>query len=256
MIWPIKAYTIAVQRKHSDVLIAVLIVVGAMMSVAMAAHRVLPAFNDLTRLIVVVVSAFGAAQVSRRLLINLELGGTVLAALIAIALSLGIFAHRRYVAIEPAMAIPFGAAGIGALVGALTSRRRNRDVRGGWRVIGAGLAGFGAALLTGGVVVLLRGADSMGLLILAMFIGGALGPFFVALNTGADYHQCGQGVTLVFVGVSLTVAAGIYDAVVSVLGGVMIGALAGAIGGGIGACVRRSRESTTTLPEAQVQAKN
>src|SRR5262245_15297493 len=109
-----------VRRKHSDVLLAVLIIVGVCIWLSLVERRVVPSFSTPVQFAGLFVGAFAAAHIARRLLVDLELGATVIAAPLAIALALGIFAQHHYMELRLDLFAPLGIATAGALVGAFT----------------------------------------------------------------------------------------------------------------------------------------
>jgi len=238
-----------VHHKHLDVLIAALICVGAIAWFGMISQRAIASFGDLERLAVLFVGAFAAAQVSRRLLVELELGATVIAALVAVALVLAMVPRHRYATIDAANAIPVAVAVAGATVGAVTSRRRNRNVRVGWHVVGGGFAGLGAAVLTGYSFVWAVGIDPIWPAAIAILVGGVLGTLLVGWRAEASGAACALGLAIVLGTGARDTGQTVVEAIAA---NVLIGALIGSLGGAIGSRCWRSRKPAPDLPAARV----
>ena len=81
------------ERKHSDVLIAGLILVGASTWLR-ALTQQLFVLDFVARGVILFVAAFGAAQFARRLLPELDFGKTAIAAIVSMGIGIGVFAHR------------------------------------------------------------------------------------------------------------------------------------------------------------------
>jgi hypothetical protein len=204
--------------------------------------------SDLGRLGVLFVAGFGSAQVARRVLVELELGAAVVATVIAMAVMIGLYAQQRYHGMELAMLIPCGVAAAGGLAGASTAAGRKREVAQFWGLLGGGFASVGAMLVVAGAIALFTDRDYV---VLAMFVGGAVGAFVFVLSTPVPASWCAFGVALVFA--TAIPAQGLAAQVGSILGGFLLGWLVGAIGAGIGGRIRDRRTPRPDLPAAQVR---
>lgn len=239
------------RRRHSDVLLAGLILIGAAMWLALVVQHVFDEvdvdFGDAHHVAVLFAGGFCAAQVARRLLVELDTPTTIVASLVAMAVTIGLFAQRRYESVDIDMLIPLGAASAGAWLGALTSRAPAREPAKLWRVLGAGYAAFAAMLVCGGAVLFVTESD--GYMVLSALIGGALGALFVAWFAGVRAEHCALGLALV---TAIATPAGNGD-VWGALAGAVIGWMLGGIGGAVGARIRESRKAAPDLPHAQVR---
>lgn len=231
-------------RKHSDVLIAGLILVGATMWLSFLAHALLPS-GDITRVALWLVSAFIATQITRRVFVDLESGVTTIAAIVATTIVAGIVMERRHETMDLGMLAPIAGCAVGAVLGALTSRRPRRDVKLGWRLAAAGFGSFGAGALGAGLVLI--ASDSRGLLGGAMIAGAGIGAFILALRIDVNGRLCALGLALAFAMFMFKDSIG----VANVLGLAFVAGVA-AVGGSVGARIRASRAARVDLPEAQV----
>jgi hypothetical protein len=222
--------------------------VGAVMWFASLAHRFVQ-IGDLQRHGVLLVAGFVAAQLARRALVELELGATVMASVIAMAIVIGMFAQRRYQAMDLDMLIPFGITAAGVLLGASTARRRAARVSRASGVLAGGFAALGAMLSISGAIDLI---STQGYVVLATLLGAAIGAFVFVLCTPVPPAHCAFGVALV----SATTAMNATEPLVMITGaliGFLLGWVVGAIGAGIGSRIRDGRAPRPDLPAAHVR---
>lgn len=235
------------ERKHSDVLIAGLILVGATMWFAGLVHQLF-VLDHVTRGVVWFVAAFSAAQIARRMLSDLDLGETAIAAVVAMAIVVGVHAHRVGEPMSVEMLIPIGVALGGAITGALTSRGRSEQIAKVWLVLGGGFAGFGAAVLVVGATML--ATEEKGAYGGALLGGAVIGALITALFTPVRGRHSALGQAIAF---AVLFGWTNHDGVIQgVLIGAGLGAVLGAIGGGIGGRIADSRKPKADLPAARV----
>jgi hypothetical protein len=223
-----------------------MILVGATMWLSFLAHALLPS-GDITRIAVWLVSAFIATQITRRTLVDLESGVTTIAAIVSTTIVAGIVMERRGEPMQLAMLGPIVGCAVGAVLGALTSRRPRRDVQLGWRLVAAGLGSFGLGALGAGLVLI--ASDSRDLLGGVMIAGAGIGSFILALRVeGITGRLCALGLALAFAMFMFKDSISFANA----LGLALVAGVA-AVGGSIGARIRTSRRARVELPEAQVR---
>lgn len=237
------------ERKHSDVLIAGLILVGATTWLRALAQQLF-VLDYVTRAVILFVAACGAAQFARRLLPELDFGKTAIAATVSMAIGIGVFAHRIGEPMNIDTLIAIGVALGGAIVGALTSRHRGEPVAKVWLVLGGGFAGFGAAILMIGMTMIV--ADGEGAYLLALLGGATGGALLAGLFTPVRGRHAGLGLGI---GFAILMGASTSDKSWEIVGvvGLLLGSVLGAIGGGIGARIADRRKSKPHLPEAHVR---
>ncbi len=233
------------ERRHSDVLIAGLILVGAMLWLFNLVG-VLSNLGEVERLAVWATAGIVASQISRRVFVEQELGTTVIAAGVAAAISIGILVEIRGEAIHQRDLLRIGVTMVGALAGSLLSRRRRQEVWLAWRVLAAGFASFGSLLIAYG---LLHFADPR-LTPVFVLVGPLLASLIVALRIGVHGVHTAWGTALVIGTLALGSALG-FEAVL----GALFGGLIAGVGGAMGARIResRTRNAEPHLPEAHVQ---
>lgn len=83
-------------RKHAEILIASLVLVGCWMWTAIIAHRTLE-LDRIGRIAVVLTAGFIGAQIARRWLVTLAAGELAISALLACAAGIGAVAHHAVV---------------------------------------------------------------------------------------------------------------------------------------------------------------
>lgn len=230
------------RSQHRDALIAGLILVGALSCIRTLAFQVID-LRMLTSCAVNFISAFAAAQLARRVMVELDTGEVVAAAIVSILVVHGILIQRDEETFEVLVLLPLGVAALGALAGGLMSRRHRAEVARIWLVLGAGFAGYGAIMVAANASQLLE-SDALGTLI--MFLGGCLGCAVAAWATPARAYECGLGTGIVTAAVLVTSPTS------AVASAVIFGSL-GALGGAIGAAIRRRRVPKTELPDARVR---
>jgi hypothetical protein len=236
-----------VRRKHSDVLIAGLILVGATMWISYLIHAVV-SIDEITRIAVWFASAFVATQITRRALVDLETGVTTIAAIVATTIVGGFVMERRHEPLQIGILGPIIGAAIGAVLSALTSRRPRRTVRLGWRLAAAGFGSLGMMLVL--VAIAELALDSEGALGGATLAGATLGSFIVALCIDVEGWMCAVSVALLVSAFLFRAGA---DELGAQIGATVLLAMLAAIGGAIGSRIRAARQRNVELPEAQVR---
>lgn len=242
------------ERKHSDVLLAVLIFFGTYYWLPRLV-RLAVDLDDISWLLACLVVAFVAGQVARRALPRLGFADCVIVAPIAMGLLAGLrleFDERPF---DLQTLLPIGISAVGALAAALTSRRRAETVARHWQVFAAGFASFGAGIFAGRIDMLVD--DSHVALMAA--IGAFVGSFLFAVFTPTTGRQCALGFGLI--SATATMADRAFfdgpDAVTSMLtaaiGGFVVGLIIAGVGGRIGDIFRREPDEEPKLPEAQIR---
>jgi len=240
---------VTAHRQHSDVLLAGLILVGATMWLFAQAHTLF-GLDQPARLAMWLFSGFAAAQIARRVLTDLDFAETAIAAIVTMAIVVGMFSNQQGTGLHVDMLIPIATAAGGAIAGALTSRRRSAKPHAVWRVLAAGFAGFGGAIVTAGLAMLVTTSD--GYVGLAMCGGGVFGSFAIARFADVNGGHCMVGLAVTLGGMMLLANAD-FSRFVATMIGLAIGAVVGVIGGAIGARMREARKPKTELPEAQIR---
>jgi hypothetical protein len=234
------------RRRHSDVLLAALTLIGAWFCIAMIMSRI-TSLDRIDLAGVGLAAAFLAVQIARRALPKLTLGDAVIAAPVAMALIIGVRAEYSGRPMELSMLLPIGVAAVGGVIGAYTSQRRAATVSAVWKVLLAGFVSLGAAALAETAIGLVAmRAHQIGYL-----AGAIIGSFIVAARTDTTHGQCAFGAASVL---AITGAAMHPDGIVAgVIAGFIVGGFLGAIGGRIGDKFRPEPKTEAELPAAQVR---
>lgn len=246
-------------RKHAEILIASLVLVGTLMWTAIIVHRVVELYgfelDRVARMAVAFTAAFTGAQVARRWLITLTTGELALSALLACAAGIGVIALRPVAPPRIGMLLPLAIVEAGVLLGSWISRRRDPEfaatappVRAIWRGIGAGLAAYGALLVTTGIAFLVSNEDSA----LAGFGGMLVGSALVVRFTSAGPADCAVGAGLIAASVGTAAAANATDVVLAIVFGFALSACVAGFGGRIGCWLRPKQAPAHELPGATV----
>jgi hypothetical protein len=220
-----------VERRHGDVLIAGLILVGAALWL-FGLVRELVHIGDLERIATYAVSGFVASQVARRVFVDLELATTVIATGVATAIAVGIFAERRAEAMHVGMLLPIGAGMLGAVAGSVASRARRNEVRLVWRIAAVGFASIGSFLLASGVLLWFDEKYDLAV----GFIFPLLASLIVALRIEVEGRHAAIGVAVPVATIAIA-----SNELAEGLGGVLVVGFLAALGATIGARIRRSR---------------
>jgi hypothetical protein len=231
--------------RHRDVVVAALVLIGTVLSLANVVLRHLDGGFALYPA-VWFLAAVAGAQIARRALPGLDLGQTAIASVVGTALLLGTQLHRTGETLDAVALLRVGAAAVGAIVGALAAPRRRDEVSPVWWMLAAGYAGYGAAMLAARVFMLVF-VDAI---VASVIVGALLGSAAVMLATPARAGQCALGTAFVFASVALFRADG--ESVQDAIRFAFMGGILGAVGGALGAKVRDSRKPATNLPPAQV----
>src|SRR5574338_1150778 len=242
-------------RKHAEILLASLVFVGSLMWTILIARHTLQ-IGSATLLGLRLAGGFVGAHVARRWLVSITAGELAISALVACAGVLGAIAARAGDPPNVRMLLMLAAVEAGAWLGAWTSRRQTAEagdgsVRAIWRVLGAGLAGYGALLLAIGIAIVISKDDHV---VLAAVIGTLTTSALVVRFTSATPANCALGIGLSIGSVAVVNATvhGFGNLIgMIVLGFAVIGCVAG-IGGRIGRWLRPTREPAPELPGAKV----
>lgn len=232
-------------RRHRDVLIAGLIVFGSVLWLSVLAFPIVEP-DRISRALVWCLGAFIAANVARRTLV-LDVGDTAIAGLVSSAIVMGLFLERQNETIDVDMLVPISLAGVGAAVGALTSRRRGEAPRVVWLVLASGLGALGSAIMAGGCVGLVAGNEAA---TIAIFAGGVAGSCLIALVLEVEgwHFALGAGGSIALA-ILPDMLRGNLEGIVAAV----VGAFVGAIGGAIGERIRSSRKPAPELPPAELR---
>ena len=234
------------RRRHSDVLLVGLTLLGTWFCIAMVVGH-LAVLDRIGWASVELASAFVAVQLARRALPALTIGDAAIAAPVAMAILIGVRAEYSGRPMELSMLLPIAIAAVGGVIGAYTSRRRPATIAAVWQVLLAGFVTLGTAALADSAIGLVatRGHE-LG------YLGGAItGAFLVAARTETTGRQCALGAALVFAITAATFHA--HGILVGAIAGFIAGGILGAIGGRIGDIFRPERNAEADLPAAQVR---
>ena len=230
------------RRTHSDVLISALILLG-MLALGVFASHGLPTW---TRPIAWFITAFLAAQVARRVLLDLRIDEVAIAAAVLITIIMGIAYKLKNHAVHVDILWRIGVAEAGALAGAFTARAREPIAR-PLLVVAAATAGFGGGILLTGPTMLLT--DAVALYAIALLVGSFAGALLLALYTPTRGSDAALGLAVAFA-ILFALSAKTQAWYVNALIGVLLGAVLGSGGGAVGAMLRARRKAD--IPEARV----
>jgi MFS family permease len=230
------------ERRHSDVLIAGLILIGTLV-IAVVAGRLLslPGYGMMA---FALIAALAASYVARRVLADLALDEVAIAAAIIIALVFGISYHINGRPLRFDIVLPIAAAVGGALLGAVATRYREPP-HGIYLTLAIGAAGLGAGFLAEGLLLMLGASrgGAAGAMLGAAFLGCVVSAYFT--NARAGHGALGMG--LLF-GVLVLITSG---TAVATFGAIFVGMVLGIIGAAIGAALRKRRRPE--LPSARTE---